>query len=53
MSSLTPDSEETQRLLQEARAGQQGAADRLLDRHRPYLYRLIELRMDFFAYGGA
>src|SRR5262245_39934053 len=46
MSSLAPASAETERLLEQARAGQEGAAARLLDRHRPYLRRLIELRMD-------
>jgi RNA polymerase sigma-70 factor (ECF subfamily) len=46
MSSLASDSSETRRLLQQARAGQQEAVDRLLDRHRPYLRSMIELRMD-------
>jgi RNA polymerase sigma-70 factor (ECF subfamily) len=46
MNSLGSDSAQTQRLLEQARAGGQGAADRLLDRHRPYLLRLIELRLD-------
>jgi RNA polymerase sigma-70 factor (ECF subfamily) len=46
MSSLAADSAETQRLLERARAGEPEATDRLLDRHRPYLRRLVELRLD-------
>ena len=46
MNSLTSDSAQTQRLLEQARAGEPGAADRLLDRHRPYLRRMVEHRID-------
>src|SRR5579864_6594145 len=46
MDALAEDSEETQRLLQQIRAGQTEATNRLLDRHRPYLRRLIEVRLD-------
>jgi RNA polymerase sigma-70 factor (ECF subfamily) len=45
MSALASDSGETRRLLQQARAGEPGAVDRLLDRHRPYLRRLLEVRL--------
>jgi RNA polymerase sigma-70 factor (ECF subfamily) len=40
------DSAETRRLLERARAGEPGAAGELLQRQRPYLLRLVELRMD-------
>src|SRR5438132_4261584 len=46
MDSLAADSLETQRLLQLIRAGQAEATNRLLDRHRSYLLRLIEVRLD-------
>jgi len=46
MSEPTPDSTETQRLLQQARAGAPGAIDRLLERHRAYVCRFVELRLD-------
>jgi RNA polymerase sigma-70 factor (ECF subfamily) len=46
MNPLALDSAETERLLQQARAGLPEATDRLLDRHRPYLRRLVELRLD-------
>jgi RNA polymerase sigma-70 factor (ECF subfamily) len=46
MDLLAPDSAETRRLLEQARAGGEGAADQLLDRHRPYLLRFVELRLD-------
>jgi RNA polymerase sigma-70 factor (ECF subfamily) len=39
-------SDETCQLLEAVRAGQPGAAGELLQRHRPYLLRLVELRMD-------
>jgi RNA polymerase sigma-70 factor (ECF subfamily) len=42
----TPDSAEIDDLLEQAEAGRQGAIDRLLDRHRPYLHQLVELRID-------
>ena len=40
------DSAETQRLLDRARAGKPRAIDHLLEHHRPYLRRLIEMRLD-------
>ena len=46
MNSQEGDSAQTAQLLQEARAGRPGAADRLLDRHRDYVRRLIEVRLD-------
>jgi RNA polymerase sigma-70 factor, ECF subfamily len=46
MSSLASDSSETQRLLEQVRAGEADAKERLLERHRPYLRRLVELRLD-------
>src|SRR5262245_41161547 len=46
MDSLSADSSETQGLLQQIRAGQTEATNRLLDRHRAYLRRLIEVRLD-------
>jgi RNA polymerase sigma-70 factor, ECF subfamily len=46
MDSLAADSSETQRLLDRVRAGKPEATDQLLDRHRPYLHRLMELRLD-------
>jgi RNA polymerase sigma-70 factor (ECF subfamily) len=41
-----PDSTETRRLLQRATAGEPDAAGRLLERHRPYLRRLVDIRLD-------
>jgi RNA polymerase sigma-70 factor (ECF subfamily) len=46
MNSAAPDSVETERLLERARAGEQRAVEDLLGHHRPYLQRLIELRLD-------
>jgi RNA polymerase sigma-70 factor (ECF subfamily) len=46
MAELGPDSTETGRLLEQARAGQPGAVDRLLSRHRGYLRQLVALRLD-------
>src|SRR6516225_5099367 len=46
MDELTPDSDETESLLEGARACDRRAFDRLLARHRPGLRRFIELRMD-------
>src|SRR5712692_1400249 len=46
MDALAADSSETQRLLQQVRAGDADAANRLLERHRVYLRRLIEVRLD-------
>src|SRR5262249_48820107 len=40
------DSAESQRLLREARAGEPEARNQLLDRQRPYLHRLVEVRLD-------
>src|SRR5262245_32028544 len=46
MSGPALDSVETQNLLQRVRAGETAATDLLLERHRPYLRRLVELRLD-------
>jgi RNA polymerase sigma-70 factor, ECF subfamily len=46
MHETAPDPAETQRLLQEARAGDRAAIDELLAQHRPYLRQLIELRLE-------
>jgi RNA polymerase sigma-70 factor (ECF subfamily) len=46
MDQLRPDSGETQRLLDQARAGDRQAVERLLAQHRPYLRQLVELRLD-------
>jgi RNA polymerase sigma-70 factor (ECF subfamily) len=46
MDPAAPDSAQTQRLLEQAAAGDRDARDRLLERHRPYLCRLVELRLD-------
>jgi RNA polymerase sigma-70 factor (ECF subfamily) len=46
MEPLVSDSTETQRLLAEARDDEPGARDRLLDRHRAYLRRFVEVRLD-------
>jgi RNA polymerase sigma-70 factor (ECF subfamily) len=43
---LTPDSDETRGLLEEARAGDRRAFDRLLAGHRAELRQFVELRMD-------
>jgi RNA polymerase sigma-70 factor (ECF subfamily) len=40
------DTDETSRLLELARSGQRGAIDLLLKRHRPFLRRMVELRLD-------
>jgi RNA polymerase sigma-70 factor, ECF subfamily len=40
------DSTETQRLLGEAQAGEAGAVDQLLGRHRSYLRQLVGIRLD-------
>lgn len=40
------DSPETMRLLERARQGDQAALDELLQQHRPFLRRLVELRLD-------
>src|ERR671923_1650966 len=46
MDGVTPDSDETQHLLDELRAGDGRAFGRLFARHRPYLRRLVALRLD-------
>src|SRR5205085_8109712 len=46
MDGLTPDSGETQHLLDQLRAGDGRAFGRLFARHRPYLRRLVALRLD-------
>jgi RNA polymerase sigma-70 factor (ECF subfamily) len=46
MTQLSTDSAETQRLLRQARAGEAGAVDQLLARHRGYLCQLVGLRLD-------
>jgi RNA polymerase sigma-70 factor (ECF subfamily) len=43
---MWPDSSETQQLLAAARAGDAEARNRLLDRHRDALRRMVALRMD-------
>lgn len=43
---IPPDSAETLELLQKAQANEPGAFDRLLERNRAYLRRLVDLRMD-------
>ena len=43
---MWPDAEKTQELLDGAAAGDEGAAERLLDRHRESLRRMIALRLD-------
>ncbi len=43
---MWPQSEETQQLLANARAGDAEAINRLLERHRAALRRMIDLRMD-------
>jgi RNA polymerase sigma-70 factor (ECF subfamily) len=44
--SATTDSAETQRLLERVRAGDHGAFELLLARHRPYLQQVIQARLD-------
>src|SRR5262245_27540609 len=46
MDDPTPDSAETRRLLEQARAGDSLAFEQLFTRHRPFLRQLIELRLD-------
>jgi RNA polymerase sigma-70 factor (ECF subfamily) len=46
MDPVAPDSEETRRLLEQIRRGDGRAFDQLFARHRPYLCRLVELRLD-------
>jgi RNA polymerase sigma-70 factor (ECF subfamily) len=46
MDEITPDPAETQHLLDQIRAGDPGAFDRLFARHRLDLCELVELRLD-------
>jgi RNA polymerase sigma-70 factor (ECF subfamily) len=46
MDEARPDAEETERLLRQAQAGEALAFERLFAGHRPYLRRLVELRLD-------
>jgi RNA polymerase sigma-70 factor (ECF subfamily) len=46
MNEVRPDSEETECLLRQAQAGEPQAFERLFAGHRPYLRRLVELRLD-------
>jgi RNA polymerase sigma-70 factor (ECF subfamily) len=46
MEELMPDSAETQRLLEQVRAGDRLAFDQLFARHRSFLRHLIEVRLD-------
>ena len=43
---MWPEHSQTQELLVQAKAGDAAAVDRLLDRHREALRRMIDLRMD-------
>lgn len=43
---MWPHAEKTEQLLAEAKAGEASAVNRLLDRHRQAVRRLIDLRMD-------
>ncbi len=46
MPEVTPDSAETQRLLQRIHAGDRQAFEKLFARHRPYLRQVVDLRLD-------
>jgi RNA polymerase sigma-70 factor (ECF subfamily) len=46
MAEMSPDSAETQRLLEQVRAGDREAFEQLFARHRPYLRRVVGLRLD-------
>ncbi len=46
MDEVTTDSTETQALLEKVRAGDAAALEQLFARHRPYLRRVIEARLD-------
>jgi RNA polymerase sigma-70 factor, ECF subfamily len=46
MSQVTPDSAETQRLLQRIRTGDRQAFEKLFARHRRYLRQVVDLRLD-------
>ena len=43
---MWPQSDKTEELLGDAKAGRDGAVDRLLDRHREAVRRMVEMRMD-------
>jgi RNA polymerase sigma-70 factor (ECF subfamily) len=46
MDDIRPDSEETESLLRQVRAGDRRAFEQLFVRHRPYLRQMVELRLD-------
>jgi RNA polymerase sigma-70 factor (ECF subfamily) len=46
MAEITPDSTVTGRLVEQAQAGDRQAFERLFDRHRAYLLKVIESRLD-------
>lgn len=46
MSEAAPDSEATRRLLSSLESGDSRAFDELFERHRPFLRRVIEIRLD-------
>ena len=46
MDDVVPDSGATRQLLQQLRAGDREAADRLFERHRPWLLEMVRRRMD-------
>jgi RNA polymerase sigma-70 factor (ECF subfamily) len=46
MTENVPDSADTDRLLERAQAGDAAAPDLLLERHRPFLRQIVELRLD-------
>ncbi len=46
MAGVTPDTSETERLLEQADGGDRQAVERLLDRHRSYLRQVVSMRMD-------
>ena len=46
MHEVPPDSQETQDLLQQLRAGERQAVEQLFARHQAYLHRLVALRLD-------
>lgn len=43
---MWPESDKTQKLLDEAKLGDTDAVNRLLDRHREALHRMIQMRLD-------
>ena len=46
MHSAAADSAETERLLNRIRAGEREAVDRLLEAHRSYLHKFVDVRLD-------